>query len=82
MRIQWMTPRDGDYVSKSADGYYAVRRGGDGYLADYIEAVWARPMAIGTATTLSLAQQHCEQHRETAMKAHEIHARDEAGEPA
>lgn len=62
--MQWFTPRnDPDYVSKSADGYYAVSAKHPGeFMAHHIDAVWARPREIGLANTLAGAQDVCEQH--------------------
>lgn len=62
MTMQWFTPRVGHFVSKSADGYYAVAPDRGLYEAFHIEAVWAKPASIGGAGTIKAAQSICEDH--------------------
>lgn len=61
---QWFTPRgESPWISKSADGYYAVSKGPP-FVAHHIEALWARPVPIASSVTLELAQQCCDDHRQ------------------
>jgi hypothetical protein len=66
MSVQWVTPRnDPDWISKSADGYYAIadQTSELPHRAYFIEAVWATPEWIGDALNLAGAQRICETHR-------------------
>lgn len=68
MSMQWVTPRnDPTWVSKSADGYYAISsEPSEGFESFHIMALWARPSKIGASLTLTHAQQLCEQHAASA----------------
>lgn len=63
MSLQWVTPCDATWASKSTNGYYAISREHPGeFMAHHIEALWARPDEIGLANTLAGAQDICSQH--------------------
>jgi hypothetical protein len=62
--MQWMTPREysAPWVSKSVDGRYAVAQPLMGAYGAYHDA-GSNPTLIGEGSTMTEAQQVCEQHR-------------------
>lgn len=63
MRWQRIRDLDSPWATKSEDGYYAIATPLEGqFEAFHIEALWARPLSIGTRSSLDLAKEFCEHH--------------------
>lgn len=75
--MRWIDVTDPttDLCARSVDGYYRVTThyGGAEFVAWFLEAVFAKPVEIGTRGTLDDAKEFCEEH---ALKPRNLTTRE------
>lgn len=67
--LQWYTPRAGSFVSRNSDHRYGIGMRNQALAAApheafYVEALYATPLRIGAADSISQAQGICQRHHD------------------